>query len=112
MPKITVFISIFIFSILLGITSAVKNQTRVIEKNIYKLSKKIAIGEKDLYETELDFYYLSSPNYLSEKVKNLLHIEYIPMDYSRIYLNYNDFIQSQRKISILKTQNEKKIQKK
>ena len=112
MHKINLLISISIFSILLGITSAVKNQTRAIEKNIYKLDRKIAIIEKDLYETELDFFYLSSPNYLSKKVKNLSLVEYVPMDFSRIYLNYRHFIDYQKKITILKMNYEKKTKKK
>jgi hypothetical protein len=112
MPKIKLIISICIFSILLGITSAIKNQTRIIEKSIYKIDRKIAAIEKDLYETELDYSYLSSPNNLSKKIKNLAFIDYMPMDFSRIYLNYRDFIDSQKKITILKINNEKKTQKK
>ncbi len=112
MHKINLLISISIFSILLGITSAVKNQTRAIEKNIYKLDRKIAIIEKDLYETELDFFYLSSPNYLSKKVKNLSLVEYVPMDFSRIYLNYNDFIDANKKMTNFNKSDEKKTQKK
>ena len=49
---------------------------------------------------------------LSVKIKDLAFIEYIPMDFSRIYLNYRDFIDSQQKITILKIYNEKKTQKK
>jgi len=112
MPKIKLIISICIFSILLGITSAIKNQTRIIEKSVYKIDRKIAAIEKDLYETELDYSYLSSPNNLSKKIKNLAFIDYMPMDFSRIYLNYRDFIDSQKKITILKINNEKKTQKK
>ena len=112
MSKINLFISICIFSILLGITSAIKNQTRSIEKHINKFDRKIAIIEKDLYETELDYFYLSSPNYLSKKIKNLSIIEYIPMDFSRIYLNYKDFINSQKKITILEMYDENKTKKK
>ena len=112
MPKINLLMSIFIFSILLGITSAIKNQTRSIEKSINKLDRKIATIEKDLYETELDYFYLSSPNYLSKKIKHLSFIEYIPMDFSRIYLNYKDFIDSQKKITILEMNDEKKTKKK
>ena len=108
MPKTNLFISICIFSILLGITSTIKNQTRTIEKNIYKLDRKIAIIEKDLYETELDYFYLSSLNNLSKKIKNLAFVEYIPMDFSRIYLNYNDFTDVQKKITILEMKDEKK----
>ena len=112
MPKIKLIISIGIFSILLSITSAIKNQTRIIEKSIYKIDRKIAAIEKDLYETELDYSYLSSPNNLSKKIKNLAFIDYMPMDFSRIYLNYRDFTDSRKKITILKMNNEKKTKKK
>ena len=112
MPKIKLIISIGIFSILLTIASAIKNQTRIIEKSIYKIDIKIATIEKDLYETELDYFYLSSPNNLSKRIQELAIIEYVPMDFSRIYLNYEDFSGSQKKITILKIDNEKKTQKK
>ena len=112
MPKIKLIISISIFSILLGITSAIKNQTRILEKNIYKIDKKIAILEKDLYETELDYFYLSSPNILSLRIKELALVEYAPMDLSRIYFNYKDFTNSQKKITNLKIRDEKKAKKK
>ena len=112
MFKINLIISVCIFSILLGTTSAIKNQTRIIEKNIYKIDKRIAVIEKDLHETQLDYFYVSSPGYLSEKIKQLAFIEYMPMDFSRIYLNYIDFIGSQKKITILKIENEKKTEKK
>ena len=112
MSKINLIISIFIFSILLSITSAIKNQTRIIEKSIYKIDRKIAIIEKDLHETQLDYFYVSSPGYLSKKIKQLAFIEYVPMDFSRIYFNYRDFKDSQKKITILKIDNEKKTQKK
>ena len=112
MSKIKLIVSLCIFSILLGITSFIKNQTRIIEKSIYKIDKKIAAKEKDLYEIELDYSYLSSPNNLSKKIKDLALIDYIPMDFSRIYFNYSDFTDSQKKITILKTNNEKKTKKK
>ena len=112
MPKINLIISIFIFSILLSITSAIKNKTRIIEKSIYKIDRKIVSIEKDLHETELDYFYLSSPNNLSKKIKDLGDVEYMPMDFSRIYLNYKDFIDSQKKITIFKRNNEKKTKKK
>ena len=112
MSKINLIISIFIFSILLGITSAIKNQTRIIERSIYKIDRKISAIEKDLHETELDYFYLSSPNNLSNKIEDFAFIEYMPMDFSRIYLNYTDFTDSQKKITILKIKNEKKTKKK
>ena len=112
MSKINLVISICIFSVLLGVTSAIKNQTRVIEKKIHKIDRKIAAIEKDLHETQLDYFYVSSPRYLSKKIKQFALIEYIPMDFSKIYLNYRDFIDSQKKITILKIENEKKTKKK
>ena len=112
MPKINLLISICIFSILLGITSTIKNQTRIIEKNIYKIDRKIAVIEKDLHETQLDYFYVSSPGHLSQKIQQLAVIDYVPMDFSRIYFNYKDFIDSQKKITILEMNDEKKTKKK
>ncbi|RPH01016.1 MAG: hypothetical protein CBD13_002310 [Candidatus Pelagibacter sp. TMED153] len=112
MFKINLIISICIFSVLLGITSVIKNQTRIIEKNILRIDEKIALIEKDLHETELDYFYLSSPKNLSKKIKDLDFIEYTPMDFSRIYLNYKDFISSQKRITKFKMKNEKKTKKK
>ena len=77
-----------------------------------KSNKRIAIIEKDLNETQLDFFYLSSPENLSIKLENLDLVNYAPVDFSRIYLSYNDFINFKNKISILETNNEKNIQKK
>ncbi len=113
MLKTKLIISIFIFSILLGVTSVVKNQTRIIEKNINKIKTVISYKKKDLNETQLDYFYLSSPQNLSNRVQNLGLVDYVPMDFSKIYLNYQDFENSENKISILnKTLNEKKIKKK
>ncbi len=103
MSRITLFISICIFSVLLGVTSLIKNQTRIIEKNIYKTDRKISDITKDLHETQLDYSYLSSPKHLSKKIKDLALIEYVPMEFSRIYLNYKDFTNSQKKLTILNT---------
>ena len=108
MPKIKLIISICIFSTLLVVTSVIKNETRIIEKKIYTINKNIFNIEKDLLETELDYSYLSSPNNLSKKIKDLALIDYLPMDFSRIYLNYRDFESSQKKISTLQINDKKK----
>ena len=50
MLKVKLIISISIFSILLGITSVIKTKTRIIEKNIYKIDRKIAAIEKVLFD--------------------------------------------------------------
>jgi hypothetical protein len=91
MPRFRVIASIWIFAILLGITSIIKTQTRIIEKKIYKIDKSISVLEKDLHETQLDFFYHSSPSNLTKKIRELALIEYSPVDFSRIYLNYIDF---------------------
>ena len=112
MSKVKIILAIGTFSILLGITSIIKNQTRVLEKKIYKFEKRLAVIEKDLHETQLDFSYLSSPSYLSKKITELAYIDYMPMDFSRIYLSYLNFSKAQKKMSILKEQNEKETKKK
>ena len=108
MPRVKLIISILIFSILFSLTSVLKTQTRIIEKKIYKIDRKIISIKKDLHETQLDFFYVSSPGYISNKIKNLDLIDYFPMDFSKIYLNYKDFTESKRKITVLKKDYEKK----
>ncbi len=112
MHKFKLILSIGIFSALLILTSIIKNQTRVIEKEIKKIDREVADVKKDLYETELDYSYLSSPYNLSKKIKELDLVDYMPMDFSRIYLNYDAFIESRKKMTILETKNEKKTKKK
>ena len=108
MFNLKVLLSIFIFSILLILTSAIKTKTRIIEKNIKALNKDIFTIKKDLHETELDFFYLSSPQNLTDKITSLSLTNYVPMDFSKIYLNLDDFYSSEKKITILKKNNEKK----
>ena len=55
--------------------------------------------------------YLSSPEELSKKIEKLGLVDYVPMNFSKIYFNYNNFINSQKKLTILKN-NEEKTKKK
>ena len=48
--------SITIFISLLIITSFIKNQSRIIEKQIMKINSLVKSKEKNLSETELDFF--------------------------------------------------------
>ena len=89
-------ISIFVFSFLLFFTSIIKNKTRVIEKNIKSYEKKISYLEKELYESQLDFYYLTSPKILQEKISFLTNEEYNFMNISKIYLNIDNFWRSKK----------------
>ena len=102
--KITLSVTIFIFFLI--VTSIVKNQTRVLEKQINLISKKIS-----LKESEFDFYYLTAPVLIEEKIKNLSFNDYLPMKHSKIFLNLSNFTNIQNKITILKNQHEKKIKK-
>ena len=99
MPNIKLIISIAVFSFLLFYTSIIKNKTRVIEKNIISYEKKIYNIKKELYESQLDFYYLTSPKKLQEKISFLTNDQYQYMSISKIYLNYDNFILEQKKIS-------------
>ena len=105
-------ISILFFSFLLIGTSFIKNQTRDIEKKIYIKKKEIFVKEKDLNEAQLDFYYLTSPSVIEERIEHLGFNYYLPIDYSKIFHNMEDFINLQKRFATQKSQNEKKIQKK
>ena len=108
MFKLKILFLVLIFSFSLIVTSFIKNQTREIEKKILYISKKIHIKEKDLNESQLDFFYLSSPSIIEKKIENLDSIQYFPMDYSKIYLDLNSFISLKNKFVIKKNDNQKK----
>ena len=106
MFKIKIFTSIIIFSILLIVTSIIKNQTRETEKKILSLSKIIKINEKDLNESQLDFSYLSSPMIIHDKIKLIDNVKYETMEYSKIFLSMSNFLDLQNKLAIQRNQNE------
>ena len=81
-------ISTVIFVFFLIITSVVKNNTRNIEKNIEKLNTEILMLNKELFNAEIDFIYLSSP----EKLLTLNKKSYSNYDFSRIFLSTEEFI--------------------
>tara|TARA_Y100001958_G_C20835540_1_gene284414 strand:- start:83 stop:394 length:312 start_codon:yes stop_codon:yes gene_type:complete len=95
-------ISSIIFIIFLIITSAVKNKTRILEKKITNLSNDILLKRKDINETQLDFYYLSSPGEVEKKLNLIGFDEYSPISNSKIFLNISDFTKINNKISNLK----------
>ena len=99
MPNSKLIISISVFSFLLFCTSIIKNKTRVIEKKIIYFEKTVSNLEKELFESQLDYHYLTSPKLLDEKISFLTSDQYQSMSFSKIYLNYNSFIQEQKKIS-------------
>ena len=106
MFKLKIFISILTFSILLIVTSIIKNQTRETEKKIFNLSKVIKIKEKDLNESQLDFSYLSSPFIIHNKIKLIDKEKYVTMEYSKIFLSISSFLDLQNRLAIQRNQNE------
>ena len=77
----------------------IKNETRLIEKKIQSHEAQIRILETNFSEAYLEFQYLSSPEVLENKVSENLDINYNNLNISQIYLNFNDFINEQKKIS-------------
>jgi hypothetical protein len=111
MFKLKIVIPTIIFLILLIITSIIKNQTRTIEKKLLKISKNIALQEKDINESQLDFYFLTSPAEIEKKIKILGINNYSPIENSKIFLSLSNFADIKKKLSKTKNVNEKKIKK-
>ena len=111
MVRSKIIIPTIIFLFFLIITSIIKNETRIIEKKLSKLNKQIILKEKDLNESELDFYFLTSPAEIEKRVKILGNTNYNPINNSNIFLNLSNFTDTQKKISILNKYNEKETKK-
>ena len=105
-------ISSVIFVSLLLITSTIKNKTRIIEKKILNLNTQILIKKKDVNETQLDFYYLTSPLEIEKRLKIIGLENYQPIVHSKIFFDISEFTKIKNKITNLKRPNEKKIKKK
>jgi hypothetical protein len=103
-----IFIPAIIFLIFLIITSLIKNQTRVLEKKLNKLNKKITLKEKDVNESQLDFYFLTSPAEIDKKVKILELNNYLPIKNSKIFLSLSNYTRLQERISVINNKDEKK----
>ena len=104
--------TLFVFTFFLTITSIIKNQSRILEKQILGLSINILSKEKNLSEAELEFYYLSSLNEIEKKLKNKDLRKFEPIKHSKIFNNVDDLIIDEKKISNLIGKDEKKNQKK
>ncbi len=112
MYKKKIIISITFFVSFLIITSIIKNKTRVIEKKIFNINEKILLKKKDFNETQLDFYYLSSPSEIENKLNLAGLNNFSPIKFSNIFFDINDFMKIKNKTSDIKDFNEKTIQKK
>ena len=112
MFKTKFIISSIIFVTFLIVTSTIKNKTRILEKKITTLKVNILVKEKDINETQLDFFYLSSPKEIEKKLNTIDYHNYQPIAHSKIFLDISDFTKIHNKTSNLKNLNEKKIKKK
>ena len=106
------FFSLAVFTFFLIITSLVKNQSRIIEKQIKGLNIKIIAKEKNISEAEMEFSYLSSPNEIEKKFNSGDLEKFEPIKYSNIFYDVDDFNTLEKKLSNLININEKKIRKK
>jgi len=106
-----VVLSLVIFTLFMVLTSYIKTQTRMIEKKIVFYEKEISNLQNNLHESQLDFYYLSSPDYITNKIKEFSNQEYSVIKHSKIYLSLEQFLNQQNKTTI-NFMNEKKIEKK
>ena len=108
MFKLKFIVSAIVLVSFLIFTSTIKNKTRVIEKNITNLNKKILLTKKNLNEAQLEFYYLASPAEVEKKLNIIGFDNYYPISYSRIFLDFSEFTNLDKRISHIKNNNEKK----
>ena len=106
------FFSLAVFTFFLIITSLVKNQSRIIEKQIKGLNIKIIAKEKNISEAEMEFSYLSSPNEIEKKFNSGDLEKFEPIKHSNIFYDVHDFNTFEKKLSNLINIDEKKIRKK
>ena len=106
------FFSLAVFTFFLIITSLVKNQSRIIEKQIKGLNIKIITKEKNISEAEIEFSYLSSPYEIEKKFNRGDLEKFEPIKYSNIFYDVDDFNTLEKKLSNLINIDEKKIRKK
>ena len=106
------FFSITVFTFFLILTSLVKNQSRIIEKQIKGLNSNIIVKEKNISEAEMEFSYLSSPNVIEKKFNSGDLEKFEPIKHSNIFYNVDDLNTLEKKLSNLINIDEKKIRKK
>tara|TARA_Y100001970_G_scaffold261997_1_gene345691 strand:- start:1015 stop:1350 length:336 start_codon:yes stop_codon:yes gene_type:complete len=111
MFKRNLIISLAIFFVLLSFASYIKTETRKIEKDILNTNKENSILKKNLLESQVEFFYLTSPNTLSRKIDEYGDEDYVSLDYSKIFMSLKDFTQFKDKTTKF-FENEKKSKKK
>ena len=112
MAKTRLIISFIIFTTMMFCISIVKNKSRIIEKSIELKKKNISSIKNDLYETQLDYFYLSSSENLFKRMSNFNGYEFKPLDISNIYSNFDEYLNEKSKTTKTFKKIEKKTQKK
>ena len=93
------FISFFIFSLLMIFTSFIKTETRLLEKQISFFENKNNSIKNEIYTSQIDYYYLSSPNNLKKKIESFHTIDYQPVKYSNIFLSLSNYLKKDLKLT-------------
>ena len=109
MFNLKLFFSLAVFTILLIITSLIKNHSRIMEKKINSLNINVIAKEKNISEAEMEFSYLSSPNEIEKKFNSRDLKKFEPIKYSKIYHDIHNLNILEKKLSNLININEKKI---
>ena len=102
MVKTKFLISTIIFVSLLIVTSVIKNKTRIIEKKISSLSLNLLSKKREINETQLDFFYLTSPYEIERRLSIIEFNNYQPISYSKIFFSVSDFYELKNKLSNFK----------
>ena len=92
MFKKPILLSLIIFLFFMSFTSFIKNKTRNLEKQIFKLEKEISVLQKYLNDAETDYTYLSSPEQLNNKLFNLNSEQYTTFERERLFLSIDEFL--------------------
>ena len=83
-----------IFFLLILSVSVIKNKSRNLEKEIFKLKSDILILEKYINDAEVEYIYLSSPEILIKNLDRLNKNEYSTQKPYRIFYSTDQFVQN------------------
>ena len=83
-----------IFFLLILSVSVIKNKSRNLEKEIFKLKSDILVLEKYINDAEVEYIYLSSPEILIKNLDRLNKNEYSTQKPYRIFYSTDQFVQN------------------
>ncbi len=83
-----------IFFLLILSASVIKNKSRNLEKEIFKLKSDILLLEKHINDAEVEYIYLSSPEILIKNLDQLNKNQYSTQKPNRIFYSTDQFVQN------------------